>query len=65
MWSGEFLATIKDIVERAPVRRWHLSVLPTLLRSYPTGQARREEKRSHVYAVLRYMEVFNRDKEYG
>jgi hypothetical protein len=24
--------------------RWHLSVLPTLLRSYPTGQARRKEK---------------------
>ncbi|HEX9133951.1 MAG TPA: MFS transporter, partial [Ktedonobacteraceae bacterium] len=27
-------------------RRWHLSRLPTLLRSYPTGQAKRMEKRS-------------------
>src|SRR6266851_8132641 len=26
-------------------RRWHVSVLPTLLRSYPTGLARRKEKR--------------------
>jgi NADH:ubiquinone reductase (H+-translocating) len=37
--------TDTDIESLIPGRRWHLSVLPTLLRSYPTGQARREEKR--------------------
>src|SRR6266851_9614220 len=26
-------------------RRWHVSVMPTFLRSYPTGWARRKEKR--------------------
>jgi len=27
-------------VEKNPGTRWHLSISPTLLRSYPTGQAR-------------------------
>jgi len=30
-----------------PGRRWHLSVSLTLLCSYPPGQVRRKEKRSH------------------
>jgi len=29
-------------------RRWHLSVSPTLLHSYPPGQVRRKEKRPHT-----------------
>src|SRR5229473_6296909 len=40
---------------REPGTRWHLSVSPTLLRSYPTGQVRRKEKGCHYispYPVL-------------
>src|SRR5260370_40917192 len=34
-----------------PDTRWHLSVSPTLLRSYPTGQVRRKEKGCHYISV--------------
>ncbi len=35
--------------EKMPGTRWHFSISPTLLRSYPTGQARRKE--CYCYAV--------------
>lgn len=33
-----------NVVSSLQGGRWHVSVLPTLLRSYPTGQVRRKEK---------------------
>jgi phosphoglycolate phosphatase-like HAD superfamily hydrolase len=52
-WIADFrrkIAIVREVEGTAKPhrgRRWHLSVLPTLLRSYPTGQARRKEKRPH------------------
>jgi len=34
-----------------PDTRWHQSVSPTLLRSYPAGQVRRKEKGCHYISV--------------
>jgi len=34
-----------------PGIRWHQSVSPTLLRSYPTGQVRRKEKGCHYISA--------------
>jgi len=34
-----------------PDTRWHQSVSPTLLRSYPAGQVRRKEKECHYIST--------------